>query len=332
MILFSKLYCFFASLHRSLYTGGFKKSIKLKKPVVSVGNITFGGTGKTPFVLKLVEDLQTLGLKPAIVSRSYKGQANESSLIDSEKSRQPHIWGDEACWYFNKVSVPVYSGPKKWQSALLAEKNPAIDVVILDDGFQHYQLQKDINIVLVDAVAGIKDLRTRARESISTLKFADALVITRSNLVSADRLEKFKNVLPQSKPFFLNVTSVEKLRNIKGQAVALHGRKVGLVSGIANPESFKSLFQQSFPEVQEIVCLNFSDHHAYQQEDLKKIENFRVENKLDFVVMTEKDEIKLRDLIFKDSGTNFDHFMVLQIESKFEDPESWMTHLRGLVQ
>ena len=214
---------------------------------------------------------------------------------------------------------------------MLAEKNPLVDVVILDDGFQHHHLHKDINIVLVDAVAGIKNLRTRARESISTLKFADALVVTRANLVSPETLEKFKKILPKAKPLFLNSTLVEKLRNLKGQEVQFKGSKAGLVSGIANPESFKSLFAKSYPQAQ-LVTLEFSDHHAYQQEDLKKIENFRDENKLEFVVMTEKDEIKLKKFIFESTQSQLENLNVLQIESRFENKTEWLDHLKGLIQ
>ena len=331
MSLLSSIYCFFANLHRGLYHSGIIKNIKVKKPVLSVGNLTFGGTGKTPFVKMLVKDVKNLGLKPAIVTRSYKAKAVSSTLLDKDKAQHPEIWGDEACWYYHQLEVPVYSGPRKWESALMADQNSQIDFIILDDGFQHHKLRKNFDLVLIDAVSGLDGLRKRSRESLSTLKFADAIILTKANLVEPDEVLKIKKALPENKPLFLNYTKVSKLRDLNGKEIELKAKKVGLVSGLANPSSFYTMFKQKYPEV-EVFKMDFSDHHDYQQEDLKKIEIFKTENNLELIIMTEKDEIKLKSLIQSVDKNETSPFGVLQIESHFENQKEWAKHLTDLIQ
>ncbi len=335
MSLLSAIYGFFANLHRGLYHFGFIKSVKVKKPVFSVGNLAFGGTGKTPFVKMLVADVKALGLKPAIITRSYKAGAVESTLLTEEKALNPQTWGDEACWYFNNLKVPVYSGPRKWESAVLASANSDIDFIILDDGFQHHRLRKDFDVVLIDAVSGLKGLKSRSRESISTLKFADAIILTKANLVTKDQVEQIKAVLPKAKPIFLNSLQVNCLKNLSGQVIAVRGQRIGLVSGIAHPGSFATAFSQKYPG-KELFKLEFSDHHAYRQEDLKKIVSFMTENKLDFVVITEKDEVKIKNLLKTVTDSNLAKILsslgIMQIESQFENHAEWTEHLKGLIK
>lgn len=335
MTLLSAIYGFFANLHRGLYRFGFIKSVKVKKPVFSVGNLAFGGTGKTPFVKMLVADVKSLGFNPAIVTRSYKAGAVESSLLTEEKAKKPEVWGDEACWYFNNLKVPVYSGPQKWESAVLASQNNEIDFIIIDDGFQHHRLHKDFDVVLIDAVSGLKGLKSRSRESISTLKFADAIILTKANLVTFEQVEGIKAILPKSKPVFLNSLQVKGLKNWSGQEIEVRGQRIGLVSGIAHPGSFATAFSQKYQDKQ-IFKLEFSDHHAYDQGDLRKIANFMHENKLDYVVITEKDEVKIKNLlkICTDLSLvkSLNSIGIMQIESQFENHDKWTEHLKGLLK
>ncbi len=331
MTLLSQVFCFFGFLHRYLYVKGLFKKIKLQKTVISVGNLTFGGTGKTPLVKKLVTDLKSLGFRPAVVVKSYKGLTKKSALLDQEKSLYPNIWGDEACWYATQLDVPIYSGPQKWKSAILADQNQQVDVLILDDGFQHHRLHRDLDIVLIDAAAGIKSLKTRAREWISSLQFADLLILSRANLVAPEVLEEFQNKILFNKPQFLNLTVVEKVRDLNGCEINLKGSRAGLVSGLANPDSFYNLFKINFSDF-EIFKLEFEDHHDYSEKDLKKIEKFRFDNKLDLIVTTEKDEVKLKQIIKNNEILRSFPFAVLQIKSEFENQENWLIYLKGFFQ
>lgn len=301
-----KLYGYLTMLHRGLYESGLLESVSLNKKVISVGNLTFGGTGKTPFVKSLTKEID----HSAVIVRSYKGHATESALMDQEKAKHPEVWGDEACWYFENLSVPVYSGPKKWQSALLAAQNKEVKTLIVDDGFQHHKLKKDAELVLIDAVKGIEDLKYRARDHVSSLKKAAAVIITRSNLVSIDRLKEYLNF---SGPIFLNETRIVKIRNFAEAGV----KKVGLVSGIANPESFLILLKQKYPQIQ-FVEFRFPDHYQYSLNDLKKI----AKENLDFVLTTEKDETKLKHLDF-----DFSRWGFVEVESVMQDPKGFKDFL-----
>jgi tetraacyldisaccharide 4'-kinase len=335
MILFSKLYGFFASLHRKLYSRNLKKSIKLKKFVISVGNISFGGTGKTPFVLSLVNDIFQLGLRPAIIARSYKGHSTESKLLSQEDQNHPEIWGDEACLYSHKLKVPVYSGPKKWKSAMLAEKNKEVEVIIVDDGFQHHKLSKDLNIVLVDALAGQEGLMKKSREPLKALNEADAIILTRSNLVSEKKINEMKALFPSQKPLFLSSLLMKSLKTFEGGEFRGFDNKkdgkVGLVSGIASPESFSSVFKKCYPQF-DVKSLNFEDHHIYNAKDLVKIEKFKNQNNLDFIVMTEKDEIKIKNIDCEKLQILKSHGAILRIETRLDKNEAWLKFLKGFFK
>ena len=315
-----KLYGFLTQLHRGLYKSGFLESVKVNKKVLSVGNLTFGGTGKTPFVKSLVKNIS----RPAIIVRSYKGRATESSLMDLEKSKHPEIWGDEACWYFQNLSVPIYSGPQKWESALLAADDKNIETLIIDDGFQHHKLKKDAEIVLIDAVKGIKDLKSRSRDQVSALTYASAVVLTRTNLVSADQLKELKSFLSFSGPIFFNETKIVQIRNFRKQKIDISSKKIGLVSGIANPESFLSLMKQKYPQI-EFVEIKFPDHHQFDLNDLNQVSSQMKAQAISLILTTEKDETKLKQLNF-----DFSEWGVLEVESNMQNPLEFKKFLEGL--
>ncbi len=184
---------------------------------------------------------------------------------------------------------------------------------------------------MIDAVAGVKGLKSRSRESWKTLQFADTIVITRANLAAPENLIELQKMIPENKAVFLNFTTVESLRDFAGREVTLRGTAAGLVSGIANPISFKNLFSQSFPEFQ-IKTLEFSDHHHYKLSDLKRIEKFKKEHHLDTIVVTEKDEIKLKNLVVQADASKQIEFAVLQIESRFDNQMSWIARLKGAAK
>jgi tetraacyldisaccharide 4'-kinase len=321
-------------IHRQLYRRNFFKTIRVSKPVISVGNLTFGGTGKTPFVRELISEIQNMGLRPAIVVKNYKASSLVSTLLDQEKAQYPDVWGDEACWYFQKTSSLVYSGPLKWVSAKLAAENPDVDVIVVDDGFQHHKLERDLNIILIDALAGIEGLKKQARDGVKSLAKTDWVVLTRANLVDSNDLQKLKTYLNSAGQLFSNWTVGDGVKAFSSadSSEFKEGRSL-LVSGIANPRSFELVFKHEFPNA-EVVRLDFDDHHAYSQGDLNQIENSRIKNKLDFVVMTEKDEVKFRKL--KDLNGDLSPIQVsvvgvFQIKSKFEKPQEWVENLRRFL-
>jgi len=188
----SLIYSLVVRVRLLLYTSGLKKSRCLKSPVISIGNITLGGTGKTPFTIYLAKKLKNEGFSPAVLSRGYRGSAEKMNLLVSngrELLCSAEESGDEPRLMAEKLpGIMVAVGSNRFKSARLChqEKSPETNIFILDDGFQHIQLQRDLDIVLIDATnpfggemlvpSGI------LREPLSSLARADAFVITRCHL------------------------------------------------------------------------------------------------------------------------------------------------------
>lgn len=301
-----------SSLHRQLYSQGFLRVENLSKPVLSIGNVSFGGTGKTPFVLGLVEQLEKRSLKAAVITRSYKG-----SLIVSQEvtdSDRPEIFGDEASFYkFKKPNLKVFSGPQKYQSAQLADLDPEVDIILIDDGFQHHKLKKNWNGILLDATSD-----SLLREPYRVLQYADAIFITRYDLVAPEQVEKIQKCIPQSKPtFFIKST-------LMGLQTARDFRRVGLVSAIGNPAQLEIFFKKHYEKC-EVSRYDFPDHHSYTQQEIDHLEK----SGLDLLITTEKDEIKLRKL-----KRRMELWASLKIESSFKEPKKWQDYfdqvLKGL--
>lgn len=275
MILLAQIYRFFGSLHRALYELGILKKVKLNKPVLSVGNLSMGGTGKTPFTLFLFDELVKRNKRPAIICRSYKATLNESKevFVDAD----PVVVGDEAVYFKTKrPSAVVISGPVKLESAKIAAQMQNIDVILVDDGFQHHKLYKDWNGIVLDLS---KSANPYFREYHSALKYASCLLLSRS----VNR--HISSLIPQ-----FHLESHLKLSSLKTQ-------KCLLVSAIGNPQQLADGMKNSFPEV-EFQEVRFSDHHQYTQEDVVKIEKQASENQISEILCTEKDFVKIKKLKF----------------------------------
>ena len=271
--------------------------------VISVGNLVVGGTGKTPLSLGLAKYLQSLGWKPAILSRGYKRKEEGPAKVSlkGESSEAVLEFGDEPVLMACRAKpVPVWVGKDRWAAGKLAIENDDADILILDDGFQHLALERNLDLVLLDA---LKPLGNGAllplgplREPPEHLDRADAIILTR-----AENSEKTVNTrsrisewLPE-KPVFSCTHRLTGLRvGIDGQRVpleALRGENVVAFAGIARPEGFFRLLQQAGIVVSR--CLAFPDHHPYQASDLLMLRKAMDENDTPFLITTEKDMVRL---------------------------------------
>lgn len=272
------LFACVAALRRKLFRLGAFASFRLPVPVVVVGNITAGGTGKTPFALWLVADLRAEGFTPGIVTRGYGGTGPEPSAVPPDGD--PAICGDEPVLLARRGGCPVWRGRDRVATgrALLAA-HPDCNVIVCDDGLQHYRLRRDAEIVLIDGARGVGNgLPIPAgplREPVSRLRSADAVVI---NGAGAKRL-------PHGHAMRLVGTRLSNLRDATrvDDLATWRGRRVHAVAGIGNPgRFFDSLRAAGLDPIEHA----FPDHHAYAPADL------------DFgdgdvaVVMTEKDAVK----------------------------------------
>jgi tetraacyldisaccharide 4'-kinase len=260
-----------AMLRRRLYQAGVLRARRLPVPVIVVGNIFVGGTGKTPLVCWLCERLQARGRRPGIVLRGYGGRATrwpQAVAADSD----PDLVGDEAVLLARRTGVPVAAGPARAAAAALLVE-AGCDVVVSDDGLQHYALARDIEIAVIDAARGIGNGRCLPagplREPPSRLATVD-LVIANGG----------ENPLT---PFCFRLAA-EPLRPLGPiPAAPPAGGRAHAVAGIGNPQRFfEQLRRQGF----ELIEHAFPDHHRYRPDQLNFADGLPI-------LMTEKDAVKI---------------------------------------
>jgi len=261
------------ALRNALYDRGVFKVRKLARPVVSIGNISVGGSGKTPFVIALGELLQQQGIEFDVLSRGYGRRSTEIAVVDPKGT--PEQFGDEPLLIARKLHVPVIVGADRYQAGLLAEKRFVSKLHLLDDGFQHRRLHRDFDIVLLPAEdqRGTLLPTGRLREPLSALQRADAIVLPEP----ADGPPRGKSVW-------------RARRQIE---IAAGGRLIAFC-GIARPRQFFDALQAARQEI--AGTLTFRDHHRYAQRDIDRLLDLKKQTGAAGFVTTEKDAINLGPL------------------------------------
>jgi len=282
------LYAAVTALRNLLYARGVLASYHLAQPVISVGNITTGGTGKTPVVRWLVQRLLEAGLHPAVLLRGYKG-------------------GDEARLLQEQLPAAVVeANPSRVEAARRVQaRSPDIDVFVLDDGFQHRRIRRDFDLVLIDASNpfGFGHVLPRGllREPLRGLNRADALLITHVELSSAEMLRQIQQTLRRHNahaPIYRCRHVHADLRNAAGNVApveALSGRRIVSFCGIGNPQAFEQQLDRA--GAVRVASLRFSDHHQYELHDVVELTDRAADLHADMILTTEKDWIKLRGLL-----------------------------------
>jgi len=288
------------SMRTFLYSSGLLKQRRLPCPVISIGNITVGGTGKTPLVIKMARKLGEKGISIAILSRGYRRKKARDPLVtDGERILlHPEESGDEAYLIAHRLKgIPVLVGKDRFKNGLMALQKVKIQGFLLDDGFQHLSLYRDLNILLIDSLTGFGNgyllPRGILREPLSALRRADLFVLTKvkDKKDSLSLESKLKEIHPRVEIFHSHYEPIEFV-NPYGEIKELSfmkGKRVFAFSGIARPETFSSLLEEVGVEIKGE--LTFPDHHFYSPSDLERIG--REARGVDFLVTTEKDMVKL---------------------------------------
>ncbi|HVM75247.1 MAG TPA: tetraacyldisaccharide 4'-kinase [Candidatus Saccharimonadales bacterium] len=296
----SVLYGQFVRLRTALYARGTLRQQRLNRPVISVGNLTVGGTGKTPMVIWLAERFLAEGKRVGILSRGYKGAGGTSDEIELMKYRLK-----------NRVLFGV--GPDRFANGTRLEPN--VDLFLLDDGFQHLQLARDVDILLMDAsqpLARQMMLPTgRLREPVSAMGRADVLVFTRAETVpgTSAAVERF-----QGYPVFSAATRLLGFRRWGADMETLTREEIGpgpfyAFCGIGNPKAFfRDLQNWSIPLASQ--C-EFPDHHRYDQRDVAELVSSARRAGANALLTTEKDAQNL-------TGVNFSEMPVYLAVIDFE--------------
>ena len=266
-------------------------------PVISVGNLTTGGTGKTPATAWIASLLRRNGYRVAIVSRGY----------GADSSGEPGTGlNDEALELYDRLpDVPQVQDPKRVDAAAIAVEELETEIVLMDDGFQHRHLHRDLDLVLIDATCpfGFGYLLPRGllREPIHHLRRADAILMTRTDLVSPNDMQRIEHVVANhapNVPIFRSRHRPEKLRGERYEMDTplsdLHGADVALVSAIGNPDAFARTVRTLGANVVDVQTL--PDHAGFDPETVSSLQDWA--RKLDascrYVLCTHKDLVKLR--------------------------------------
>ncbi len=300
---FSLLYGCAVRLRTVAYTVRLFKTNRLPCPVVSVGNITVGGTGKTPLVIALATRLKERGIPVAVLSRGYQGSNTSGPVVSDGETihLSPEEAGDEAYLMAERLrGLPVLVGKDRFTNGRIALQRYGIRGILLDDGFQHLPLHRDLNILLVDSTIGFGDQyllpRGVLREPLTHLRRASLFLLTKVEDPGACRpLEDLLRKIHPEAPVFHSSYEASGLVGPRGEREDLssfHARKVLALSGIANPSPFLSLLKKcGMRVINEVI---FPDHHRYTQKDLASIEK-KVKG-ADWIVTTEKDLVRLAHL------------------------------------
>lgn len=312
------------NLRRVFYDYGILKQYSFHVPVISVGNLTFGGTGKTPFTLWLAKFLAQDQKNVMILMRGYKGKLeHEGGVIEAGKkfNPDPYIYGDEALLYARHLdNATIVVGKKRSENLSFYFPQYTPDVVLLDDGHQHIKIKRKLNIVLFDALMPLSNYKVAPigymREGFHALKDADFVAIGRADQISPEELQTLKKLLAPHLPPEITVAECgnapiglfDGVGNLKYSLEDIPKLKIIAIAGIGNPHSFYKLLEKLGAQI--LMKETFPDHHFFTLSEIKTIlELAKKENAV--IVTTEKDMVRLKKIIEDES------ILYLGVELKF---------------
>lgn len=335
-----------------IYRLGIVHEIRILCTVISVGNITWGGTGKTPAVIMIAKLLVEMGKRVTVLSRGYgrekkKDKKNEIAIISNgervilssrEAGDEPYLLSK------NLPGVPIIVGKDRIESGKYAIERFASEVVVLDDGFQYWPLKKDLDIVTVDCSNpygnGYLIPRGQLREPISHLSRADIFLLTRANLVSREDLDRITGDLERLNPESIILESIHRPKYLES---AFSGEKKGLdfirdrrvvaFSSIGNPYSFEKTLEGLGAKI--IKIFQFPDHHNYNRRDFREIEAIcrsDLEKGEAIAVTTEKDGVRLEGSISPEADRIHWEIWILKVELEIiRGKEEWLRKIESYI-
>ncbi|MBU3699114.1 MAG: tetraacyldisaccharide 4'-kinase [Candidatus Kapabacteria bacterium] len=309
----SKLYGRLVERRNTQYDHRQRPIVPVECPVISVGNLSAGGTGKTPTVQMLVRMLRQAGRRPAIVMRGYRRRSRGLVVVHDGVHMLATVdaAGDEAALHATVLGVPVVVSADKVEAAAYAAGNLPCDVIIVDDGFQHRALHRDVDVVIVDAatIGGSLLPAGRLREPLSSLKRAD-IVLLGTGVTTAD-----------VQPHVKSTACIYELTTTTSCPAPLN-RPVVAVSGIARPERFHSaLYDLGYTVAESIV---YGDHHRYTAFNVRTITAAATRHNAS-VITTAKDQVKLLPLVADEEIRH--HISVLELEMHVSSSTSLLSAL-----
>jgi tetraacyldisaccharide 4'-kinase len=301
--LVSKAYGAIVQARNKMYDNKEDELIKCKVPVISIGNLSVGGTGKTPFVQMLGKYLGKNRVDYAIVGRGYKRKSKGEIVISDGKNVlvKAEEGGDEMVLLADSLNVPVIAHDSKTEAAISIEKRFQPDLILVDDGFQHRNLYRDIDIVLIDRDTVENPYvmpKGRLREPLENISRADIICLTGGAQLTNEFREHIKpeTLIITVEPFQGMPYDLITKRMCKDERMDEMKKGMMAVAGIAKPERFRDMLKAYKYNIPDYI--DFPDHNNYDDSDLKKILKKCQDNNIRIIAVTEKDAAKLRE--FKD--------------------------------
>lgn len=334
----SFLWDFIHRLRRFFFYYGLFPQNDFQVPIISVGNLTFGGTGKTPFTLWLGSWLLENQKKVMVLTRGYKGKLENSSGIIRAGRRlgfNPNEYGDEASLLARRLKNATIVVGKNRSANLdyfFESENP--DVVLLDDGHQHLRLGRDLNIVLFDSTMPLDSYKVAPRgymrENFQALQDTSVVVFTRADQVDQEKIEKLKErILPHLTKEVIFVRMKYQASGLfdlgfrkKYDLSDLKGKNVIAVAGIASPGSFYKILEENGAEIVEKI--SYPDHHSFKSSDMEELLTKAAKHEA-IVVTTEKDMVKMRRIV------DDNRIVYLEISTTFIEGEEKLKQLLSRV-
>ncbi len=300
-----------SGLKNKLYDKGILKPHKVDAFVISVGNLTTGGVGKTPVVAEIAKYLMEKGEKTAIISRGYGGKLSNKNInvISDGKTTfyEAEMAGDEPFWLAQNTKAVVITSKNRVKASEFAIKNYGVTKIILDDGFQHRKLHRDLDIVLMDSEKGFGNENLLPagplREGTEAFSRVDKLVIVSKN-TDHSRAEKLAKIMGKKLKLKTLVAKAEPdiVYNIKTEEELLKGTKAYAICAIGQPEQFYAFLK----DYDIVSTITFDDHHRYTEEEISKINGD--------IITTEKDAVKLKTF-------GFDNIYALRLKTVIDCEE-----------
>jgi tetraacyldisaccharide 4'-kinase len=278
------------------YSAGWKRPSYLKQFVISIGNLTVGGTGKTPTVVWIAQELEKRGFTIAVLSRGYARKRSLSRALTSKLCKDAEELGDEPAMMACLFGLNVAVAKSRYEAALEISKHDLVDVFILDDAFQHRQLARDMDLLLLGSDSSGWLLPSGPfREPKRAIRRADVLLITGEQ-------NKWQELIPKDRSGLAfqgclqprALIGFESRRWKEYPLGLLAGRKIAVVTAIARPESFYQMISEWEGEIVDVF--EFPDHHTYSSHDWQRVN--QAARHADLVVTTEKDIVKLNRFPF----------------------------------
>ena len=278
----SVLFCLLTFIRKKFYRYGFFQKINIDIPVIIIGNISVGGTGKTPLVIWMAKLLQSNNYRPGIVSRGYGKRSGHNSSLVQDHSLATEV-GDEPVIIYQHCKCPVIVDADRAHGASKLVSEHQCDIIISDDGLQHYRLERNVEVCVIDGVRGNGNgfclPAGPLREPASRLKTVDAVIVNKpvnEPVKCFEYKNKYEMQIQES-----GLVNVYDSHNKKDVA-SFQGKTVHAVAGIGNPEQFFKYLENLGMQV---IRHSFPDHYCYQVDDLLFADHP--------IVMTEKDAVKL---------------------------------------